>query len=83
MTTDTALLPVRQTTTRLAFAAALLLTTAVPALAAVEDEYTPGGTPAVTTWYGPADPAAVAADRGYRFPVERPDDGWRMTLAPA
>lgn len=61
----TTLLPVRQTMARLAFAAALTLTTAVPAPAAVEDEYAPGGTPALTTWYGTADPAALAADRAY------------------
>ena len=65
MTTITTLLPVRQTMTRLAVAAALMLSTAVPALAAVEEEYAPGGTPSLTTWYGTAGPAALAADRAY------------------
>jgi hypothetical protein len=36
----------------------LTLTTADPASAAVENEYAPGGTPALTAWYGTADPAA-------------------------
>jgi imidazolonepropionase-like amidohydrolase len=62
----TTLLPVRQTMARLAFAAALTLTTAVPAPAAVEDEYAPGGTPALTAWYGTADPAAPLS-RADRF----------------
>jgi uncharacterized protein (DUF305 family) len=38
---------------------------ATPALAAVEEGYEPGGTPAPLTWYGPAGPAALAADRDY------------------
>ena len=49
----------------LAAAAGLGLATATPALAAIEDGYEPGGTPATTTWYGPADPAALKADRDY------------------
>ena len=65
MTTIATLLPVRQTMTRLAVAAALMLSTAAPTLAAVEEEYAPGGTPSLTTWYGTADPATIAADRAY------------------
>jgi uncharacterized protein (DUF305 family) len=78
--TTTTLLPIRQTMTRLAFAAALMLTAALPALAAVEDEYTPGSTPAVTTWYGPADPAAVAADHAYIAGM-RPHHAGALTMA--
>ena len=65
MTIQTTLLPIRQTMTRLALTAALTVAIAVPALAAVEDEYTPGGAPILTTWYGSADPAALAADRAF------------------
>ena len=46
-------------------AAAGLALAATPALAAIEEGYEPGGAPATTTWYGPADPAALKADRGY------------------
>ncbi|MBV1795697.1 DUF305 domain-containing protein [Siccirubricoccus sp. G192] len=50
--------------TLLAATAGLALA-ATPALAAIEDGYEPGGTPATTTWYGPANPAALKADRDY------------------
>ena len=82
MTTTIPLLPSRQTMTRLAVAAALMLTTAVPALAAVEDEYTPGGTPALTTWYGSADPAAIAPHRAYVAGM-RPHHAGALTMAQA
>ncbi len=49
----------------LALAAGLLLGAAPPALASIEEGYVPGGTPAPTTWYRRADPAADAADRAY------------------
>ncbi len=80
MTTITTLLPVRQTMTRFAVAAALMLSTAVPTLAAVEEEYTPGGTPSLTTWYGTADPAAFAADRAYVAGM-RPHHAGALTMA--
>jgi uncharacterized protein (DUF305 family) len=80
--TTTTLLPSRQTLTGLAFAAALMLTTAVPALAAVEEEYAPGGTPSLTTWYGTADPAALAADRAY-IKGMRPHHAGALTMAQA
>jgi uncharacterized protein (DUF305 family) len=51
--------------TLLAAAAGLALAAAPPALAGIEDGYESGGTPATTTWYGPANPAALRADRDY------------------
>ncbi|WP_187830467.1 DUF305 domain-containing protein [Siccirubricoccus phaeus] len=50
---------------RASLLALCLLALAPAARAAVEEDYTPGDTPAPTTWYGPADPAAEQADRAF------------------
>ena len=59
------------TNTRTLLAAALLAATgalalpAAPARAAIEDGYDPTAAPVPSTWYAPANPAALKADRDY------------------
>ena len=46
-------------------AAAALALLAAPVRAAIEDGYDPTAAPVPSTWYAPADPAALRADRDY------------------
>jgi len=51
--------------TLMAAAAGLALAAASPACAMVGEDYEPEQAPVATTWYAPADPAALRADRDY------------------
>ncbi|CAA9272151.1 MAG: hypothetical protein AVDCRST_MAG27-3116 [uncultured Craurococcus sp.] len=60
--------------------ASLALLAALPARAAIEEGYVPGGTPVLTTWYGPVDAAAIQADRDYIRGM-RPHHAGALTMA--
>jgi uncharacterized protein (DUF305 family) len=57
-----------------------LMAAASPAGAAVEEGYQPGDAPVPTTWYGPADPAAIKADRDYIAGM-RPHHAGALTMS--
>ena len=61
-------------------AAGLALLSALPARAAIEEGYVPGGAPVPSTWYGPADAAAAEADRAYIRGM-RPHHAGALTMA--
>jgi uncharacterized protein (DUF305 family) len=61
-------------------AAGLALLAALPARAAIEEGYVPGGTPVTTTWYGRSDAAALRADRAYIRGM-RPHHAGALTMA--
>ena len=60
--------------------AAVALLAALPARAAIEEGYVPGGTPVPTTWYGALDAAAIEADRDYIRGM-RPHHAGALTMA--
>jgi len=64
----------------MAAAAGLVLAARSPASAAVEEGYDPSAAPIPTTWYGPADPAAIRADRDYIAGM-RPHHAGAVTMA--
>jgi uncharacterized protein (DUF305 family) len=64
----------------LAAGAALAVAAAFPARAAIEDGYEPGNAPVPTTWYEPASPAALKADRDYVAGM-RPHHAGALTMA--
>jgi uncharacterized protein (DUF305 family) len=66
--------------TLMAAAAGLALAAGSPARAAVEEGYDPSAAPIPTTWYGPADPAAIRADRDYIAGM-RPHHAGALTMA--
>lgn len=60
--------------------AAASLALATPSMAAIEDGYEPGNAPVPTTWYEPARPAALKADRDYVAGM-RPHHAGALTMA--
>jgi uncharacterized protein (DUF305 family) len=60
--------------------AAATLALAAPSMAAIEEGYQPGGAPVPTTWYEPASPAALKADRDYVAGM-RPHHAGALTMA--
>ena len=66
--------------TLLAAAAGLAFAAATPASAAIEEGYDPNGAPVPTTWFEPANPAALKADRGYVAGM-RPHHAGALTMA--
>jgi uncharacterized protein (DUF305 family) len=64
----------------LAAAGAALALTAAPARAAIEEGYDPAAAPAPSTWYGPASPAALKADRDYIAGM-RPHHAGALTMS--
>ncbi len=62
------------------FALLAALLAALPARAAIEEGYVPGGAPVPSTWYGPADAAAIRADRDYLRGM-RPHHAGALTMA--
>jgi len=66
--------------TLMAAAAGLAIAASSPARAAVEEGYDPSAAPIPTTWYGPADPVAIRADRDYIAGM-RPHHAGALTMA--
>ncbi|MDO9713811.1 DUF305 domain-containing protein [Paracraurococcus lichenis] len=64
----------------LAAAAGLAFATATPARAAIEEGYDPTVAPVPSTWYEPANPAALRADRDYVAGM-RPHHAGALTMA--
>jgi uncharacterized protein (DUF305 family) len=60
--------------------AAASLAFAAPTLAAIEDGYDPNGAPVPTTWYEPANPASIKADRDYIAGM-RPHHAGALTMS--
>lgn len=72
--------PTRARSVRLAAAFVLTLAAPLPAAAMLEGDFERGAGPALTTWYGPVDPAAMRADAGYIAGM-RPHHAGALTMS--